>query len=62
MYETPLEYLWDYIDGCFSELPFFFGNMLEFVSETDICFDILICFLISASVIISKRIFSIFTR
>ena len=57
-----LEMIWEYIADCFWDIPVEFNSLFDFVFDHDICIYILVCFLISAAVILLKRIFSIMTR
>ena len=53
-----LEKIWQYIANSFEDIPIQFGFLLDFVAEHEICWYIAACFLISAAVIIFKRLVS----
>lgn len=55
-----IELIWQSIAKAFEKIPDEVVNLFNFAYEHEICWYILICFLISASVIIFKRLASIF--
>lgn len=57
-----IELIWRHISFAFDDITIQLKFLFEFVEEHEICLHILVCFLISASVIILKRIFSSMLR
>lgn len=51
-----IELIWQYIANSFWDIRIEFEFLFDFVCEHEICWNILVCFLISASVIILKRL------